>query len=142
MGDSHAAQWFPAVRAIAKERGWDLTVYYKGGCPYNAATAAWTSTPEGISCGKWNSSVRAALHDHPPALVITSAVLTYDYPGAGGSATVGEAGFVTSWSDMEKAGMPIVVLADSPHLTSAELDSRGRDRAGVGLVRRAPGGGA
>jgi peptidoglycan/LPS O-acetylase OafA/YrhL len=33
LGDSHAAQWFVAVDAIARERGWRLLAHTQGGCP-------------------------------------------------------------------------------------------------------------
>jgi hypothetical protein len=33
VGDSHAAQWFPALDAIAEHRGWRLLVFTKVSCP-------------------------------------------------------------------------------------------------------------
>ena len=33
LGDSHAAQWFVAVDAIAREQGWRLLAHTQGGCP-------------------------------------------------------------------------------------------------------------
>jgi hypothetical protein len=32
-GDSHAAQWFPALEKVAIKRGWKLITYTKRGCP-------------------------------------------------------------------------------------------------------------
>ena len=34
VGDSHAAHWFPALWAIAREHGWKVVTYVKFGCPF------------------------------------------------------------------------------------------------------------
>ena len=34
VGNSHAGQWFPALMAVARQRGWRLTVYTKPSCAF------------------------------------------------------------------------------------------------------------
>jgi len=34
VGDSHAAQWFPALEKLADDQGFTLHVFFKSGCPY------------------------------------------------------------------------------------------------------------
>jgi peptidoglycan/LPS O-acetylase OafA/YrhL len=73
-GDSHAAQWFPAMERLAGERSWDLMTLVKSGCPatpvpmYNAELPA-----DAGLCNRWRiSALRRILTAHPSLLVISS----------------------------------------------------------------------
>jgi peptidoglycan/LPS O-acetylase OafA/YrhL len=113
VGDSKAMQWLPALQAGAQARGWRILTFGKGSCTYSAAPAARAGAayPE---CDAWNQAVTAALLREHPDLVITSAnpsVLGHAPLTAGEVATEG---FTSRWRELQSAGMPVLVIANSP----------------------------
>jgi hypothetical protein len=62
IGDSHAAQWLPAARRLAKARGWQLWFWAKSNCPLQEAPIylpeAHRAYPE---CVTWRTRVHARL---------------------------------------------------------------------------------
>jgi SGNH domain (fused to AT3 domains) len=76
FGDSHAAQWFPAIEQIANKRGWKLRVMTKSGCP----TAAISQGNQGRDerCQTWRDNVVEWIQSNDPELVVMSA-RAYDY---------------------------------------------------------------
>jgi len=73
IGDSHAAQWFPAVEAIALERGWRLESLTKSACPA-ADVPVWNvSLKRAYSeCEQWRAATLERIARERPALVIVS----------------------------------------------------------------------
>jgi hypothetical protein len=73
VGDSHAAQWFPALNRIATGNGWRLLTYVKVACPfvdmpvYNLALKR-----EYRECTAWRTAVVRELRDERPDLTIVS----------------------------------------------------------------------
>ena len=63
-GDSHAAQWFPALDHIARDRGWKLLSLTQGGCPFLDITV-WNRSDNAVftHCAAWRRSVRKHLAD-------------------------------------------------------------------------------
>nr|WP_281428293.1 acyltransferase family protein [Actinoplanes hulinensis] len=73
LGDSHAAHWFPAVDAIAKERGWKLLVRTKSAC--HAASVHTFSTAlkrTYTECPVWRDQALAEIKKTRPYLVLIS----------------------------------------------------------------------
>jgi peptidoglycan/LPS O-acetylase OafA/YrhL len=58
LGDSHAAQWFVAVDAIARERGWRLIAHTQGGCPL-LDVVTWNRGADAYftHCATWRDAV-------------------------------------------------------------------------------------
>ena len=71
FGDSHAAQWFPALQDMSVRNHWRLEVLTKKGCP--TADIPIADPARGPECGPWRTSVLARLADEQPDLVIMSA---------------------------------------------------------------------
>ena len=71
FGDSHAAQWFPALQEISLRNHWRLEVLTKKGCP--TADIPIADPARGPECGPWRTSVLARMADEHPDLVIMSA---------------------------------------------------------------------
>lgn len=75
IGDSHAAQWFPAFERIAKDRGWRFVSLTKSACPAVRLTAAIVNGalrrtyPE---CAAWLDLTLARIALERPALVVIS----------------------------------------------------------------------
>jgi hypothetical protein len=73
MGDSHAAQWFPALEPIAEEQGWRLLTRTKSSCtPVSVIAFNDNLGREYTECGEWRENVFAELDDLQPDLVILS----------------------------------------------------------------------
>jgi hypothetical protein len=71
FGDSHAAQWFPAVYTWAQSNGYRVETHTKESCPsvtIDVARAGVSYT----ACSEWRRHVLDRLESHPPALVIVS----------------------------------------------------------------------
>ncbi len=64
VGDSHAYQYLDALIALADARGWALTTYLKGACPWNALPIA-EGGPFGASCSAWQQEVTRAARRRP-----------------------------------------------------------------------------
>ena len=74
-GDSHAAQWFPALEAMADERHFELIVMIKGGCP-TAAVSIPTATLA-RTCPIWRDQAVAFIAAEQPELLLVSASAGY-----------------------------------------------------------------
>jgi hypothetical protein len=58
-GDSHAAQWFPALKLAAEQNDWKLIIYTKRGCPpANILTYSSVLGQTYTQCGEWRKNVR------------------------------------------------------------------------------------
>jgi peptidoglycan/LPS O-acetylase OafA/YrhL len=111
VGDSHAAEWVPALQQIATSRHWKLLTYTKSGCHFATTPLLYLGTPD-TSCPTWNSNVVAALTTgQRPNLVLTSQ-LTYDETPADTSALV--RGMHADWAPLLADGIPIVEIRDTP----------------------------
>ncbi len=71
FGDSHAAQWFPAMQTIAQQHGWQLQSWTKTTCP--PAELSVRSPYLGrqyTECDTWRSAVLGRIRAEKPALVV------------------------------------------------------------------------
>ncbi|MFD2764411.1 acyltransferase family protein [Micromonospora eburnea] len=73
IGDSHAAQWVPALQSIAERRNWKLVTYTKSGCPaMDALVATGADERPYETCVTWNRSLRSAIAEDRPNLIVTT----------------------------------------------------------------------
>lgn len=73
VGNSHAGAWFPAVEALALERGWRLIPYVKLSCPFLDMRVEHLDTSiEYTECGTWREEVLGLLAQHPADLTIVA----------------------------------------------------------------------
>jgi len=79
VGDSHAAQWLPALQEIFRERtDWRIVTFTKSACAFNTVTV--TIGKQGLpyeSCVGWNQAVMAELARLQPDVIVMSASNTY-----------------------------------------------------------------
>lgn len=73
FGDSHAAQWLPAVIAAAKSLGWRVLNLTRSACP-SADVTVWSVDQNGIAtwCNAYRHQAVRWLQQHPPDVVILS----------------------------------------------------------------------
>jgi peptidoglycan/LPS O-acetylase OafA/YrhL len=73
FGDSHAGQWFPALEALAAQRGWRLAVVIKSAC-----SPAWVTVRQPRlnrpyhECARWREAATAYIRSLHPAMVVMS----------------------------------------------------------------------
>ena len=82
FGDSHAAQWFPALLRIALDRHWRLVSLTKSGCTAADATI-WTDLLQRAytECDAWRRAAFARIGALRPALVVVSSTYVYRLTG-------------------------------------------------------------
>ena len=114
FGDSHAAQWFPALQEMAQRNHWRLDVRTKKGCP--TAEIPIADPARGPECGPWRSQVIADLADEHPALVIMSAYRYKTTSRAVGSSPddVWRNGLQTTLDALRPLATNVLVLGDTP----------------------------
>lgn len=74
VGDSHAAQWFPALERIAADEGWRLVTFTKVSCRFvDVRQYARLLKRDYVECDEWRERVVASLVKLQPNLVIVAA---------------------------------------------------------------------
>ncbi|HLL66773.1 MAG TPA: acyltransferase family protein [Micromonosporaceae bacterium] len=118
FGDSHAAQWFPALERIAKDRRWRLISYTKSACP-----AASVPVRQGelkrpyTECERWRDRALTAVRAMNPAMVVF-ANLNTDFGGLVDASADPDQTWIDGWlvsvNRVRQAGTKVVVLSDTP----------------------------
>ncbi len=114
FGDSHAAQWFPALQEMALQNHWRLDVRTKKGCP--TADIPIADPARGPECGPWRKMVVAHLAAEHPDLIIMSAY-RYNTTRSAIGATPDEVwrnGLQTTLDTMRPLARNVLVLGDTP----------------------------
>lgn len=122
FGDSHSAQWFPAVEDFAERTG-DIRVdaYTKSSCPAVEVTVLDKDVPY-ASCDRWRARVLGALIADPPDLVVFSSYAGYTLDGAPSDearSLAWQEGVESTVSRLREAGSEVLVIADSPRFAAA-----------------------
>ena len=71
-GDSHAAQWFPTLEKMAKERGFKLVSLTKSACPAVDSKRPDQGAFKMVHCTKWRENSIKRIAEIQPLAVITS----------------------------------------------------------------------
>jgi peptidoglycan/LPS O-acetylase OafA/YrhL len=116
IGDSHAAQWQPALDSAARRLGARLVTSVQGNCP--SLGVAWSA--ELPSCGLRRQHLPALVDRMSPQLVVVSHSVGY----IGGLVGAPDEGQLDAWTDslatlashLRDAGIPLAVLLDTPRL--------------------------
>lgn len=125
FGDSHAAQWMPALQAAALARGMAVVSWTKSACP-SADVTKWNPAMRGPyrECDRWREAVMQRLPVLQPALVVISNELddaaemvdrdSGERLSGAASAAAFDAGLRRTLERIRAAGIPVVLLRDSP----------------------------
>ncbi|HKX74689.1 MAG TPA: acyltransferase family protein, partial [Acidimicrobiia bacterium] len=124
VGDSHAAQWIPAIEQVAREKGWQLLTYTKSACQYaDVPMAIVGEATINQSCQDWNFNVTREIVGLRPDLVITTGAFwprLVQQPGQlmdpSSRARELEGGLERRWSEILQANLRLAVVRDTPYL--------------------------
>ena len=115
VGDSHAAQWFPAALKIAQEHQWRLISITKSSCP---ATLLAVKENSGISCQVFQKKLIDEINSIKPQHLLISNFTEYQYPrikpaiNYAQSWVDGEARFISQLTIPTSA---LTLLGDTPY---------------------------
>ncbi len=120
FGDSHAAEWFPALARLAMERDWRLVSLTKSACT-PAEMTIWNSDFKRpyAECDRWRSAAIARIQSERPDLVIVGSSHPYTVAGTngpgpsdGGKALV--AGLTQTLDQLRPLAGGVVLIGDTP----------------------------
>jgi len=115
-GDSHAAQWLPALEKIAEKRNWKLTALTKAACPL----AQFQLRHHGRyyrSCEEWRKNALELIRDISPNVLITSQSRFYARAAIRQDrATIIEQGLEKTWRGLIELGIDVIAIRDTPNM--------------------------
>jgi hypothetical protein len=123
VGDSHAAQWLPALDELGRARGFRVAVFVKAACP-----VAWVEPFDPklgrpyTECTRWRETVLARIEALRPALVLAGNASSYQafagsQPDAGAQAAWRDA-LQATLQRLTKAAGHVLLLRDTPRPNS------------------------
>lgn len=149
LGDSHAAQWFPALERISLENGWRLFSFTKSACP----GVAFEPFDENrgrqyVECTTWRKNALKRISEIKPDVVVLGNSGRYSLSKGVGSAQEREIwrrAATTILHELESVAGAVVFVRDTPragfdvptHLARAYWHGNGQE-ASVGFVARQP----
>ncbi|MFI7387304.1 acyltransferase family protein [Streptomyces sp. NPDC049813] len=126
FGDSHAAQWFPALDRLARARHWRLVSLTKASCKVADVTIVSDGGPY-TACDTWRAKVLRRIAELRPELVIASSSDAGDpvRPDTGGPVRQWTASFERTYRALRASGARVAALLDTPWPTSDAVDCAG-----------------
>jgi len=116
FGDSHAAQWFPTLEKIARERNFELISLTKSACPGPAVLKVETGEYKNADCSAWRNYVYKRIASLNPEVVIVSGFQHFEVPSKFSSRTnwwrEGEA---KTYQALKGKSPHIIYISDTPH---------------------------
>jgi len=111
LGDSHAAQWFPALQKIAVRHGFRLLMYTKVGCPPSEQPLRNGVTGD---CDAWRDNAVDEIVAARPAIIILTGYHYLPPDGAGDSDEVWRNGLTTTMGALGDLASRVLILGDTP----------------------------
>ncbi|MEU4655694.1 acyltransferase family protein [Streptomyces sp. NPDC023723] len=114
FGDSHAAQWFPALERLATARGWKLVSLTKASCKTAEVTIVSGGDPY-TACDRWRADAIARIGALRPDLVVVSSSEAGDpVRPAADRARQWTTGYAGTFRRLGAFGTRVVSLLDTP----------------------------
>lgn len=118
FGDSHAAQWFPAMQSLAKQHNWKLVSLTKSACP--VASVVPVNRQLGrlyTECAEWREQTLEKIIALRPAMVVMGYYRYVSLPDESLepiSQTRWREGMRDTLARFDAAGVPVAVMRDNP----------------------------
>ena len=121
FGDSHAAQWLPALDTIAREQGWKVVPLTRAGCAVASVTVVHKLIHRRYTeCTGWREQAYDIMADLDPAMVLTTSINGQTPVDRHGEPLADEnAAMVHGWrqtfAQLKKRAGTVVYLVDTPN---------------------------
>jgi len=125
FGDSHSAQWLPALQRLsATGTPMNINSYTKSSCPAVDVTVLVKNVPY-TTCDEWRRAVMKKLTADPPDLVVISSYSDYvlvGEPSGRDRREAWSAGLTRTIAALREAGSEVIVIADTPRFETAPAE--------------------
>ena len=116
FGDSHAAQWFPALERLAKENNFELISLTKSACPGPAVEKVDSGEYKNLDCFTWRDNSFERIAELKPYAVIFSGFQHFEVPdGYSSRREWWQAGQKRTLNSLRGNATHIVYITDTPH---------------------------
>jgi peptidoglycan/LPS O-acetylase OafA/YrhL len=130
IGDSHAANWEPALELLAEKNGWRLITHTKSSCSFMPNPVAVSGREHPYpECVTWSANVMKLLEADPPDVVVFSQFAQGAISADGVRSAAQEArtqAVLQSWERLKAAGISVVAVKDTPELPMDPLECMAR----------------
>jgi hypothetical protein len=121
FGDSHAAQWFPALERLATQNQWRLETITKSACT-PATVTVWNAIVNRsyAECDQWRRAALARIAAEKPALVVVSTSRVYQLIVGGQAVSAASRpdlwtkGLTTTMRALAGSAANVVLMGDTP----------------------------
>jgi hypothetical protein len=116
IGNSHAAQWLPAVEVIATQEDWRVTTYLSSQCALADVRQGFTPTASSTACLDWGQDVIERVAQGEFDLVLMSNKISRGVRGLdiAESALRFRQGYANVLRPLQQAGLPVIGIRDTP----------------------------
>ena len=116
FGDSHAAQWFPALERLANENNFELISLTKSACPGPAVEKVDSGEYKNADCFAWRDNSFERIAELKPYAVIFSGFQHFEVPdGYSSRREWWQAGQQRTFKSLRGNATHIVYITDTPH---------------------------
>ena len=116
FGDSHAAQWFPALEEIAKKENFELISLTKSACPGPAVLKIDSGEYKNADCFAWRENSFRRIEELKPYAVIFSGFQHFQIPnGYSSRREWWQEGQRKTFKALQGHARHIIYLTDTPH---------------------------
>jgi peptidoglycan/LPS O-acetylase OafA/YrhL len=117
-GDSHAAQWFPALEQIAIDNGIKLVSLTKSACPAPEVKKIEIGAYKNADCFKWRDNSIKRIAELKPDAVLLSGFQYFDFPKQYETREIWwSQGQQISYQHLRGLAPKLIYITDTPHPT-------------------------
>ena len=116
FGDSHAAQWFPTLEKLARERGFELISLTKSACPGPAVKKVETGKYKNDDCFAWRENSFQRIKSINPDAILVSGFQHFEIPaGYASRESWWREGEIKTFKGLTGSSPKIIYISDTPH---------------------------
>jgi len=115
-GDSHAAQWLPSLKEVAKRNNYALVTYTKSSCAF-INEKIYVSGQDYTECKIWGEKVLKDVAAMKPDLLVTSMISNHRVIGSTGdedNKNKLSQGLANIWQQLAEANIPVAAIRETP----------------------------
>ena len=116
-GNSHAGQWLPALQRIADQENFRITTYLASECAVADLRQEFDTEAQSTACRRWVDRTTQKVIELKPDLVVMTNRISAPAEGRSRAASTDlyTAGYKTVLDAWVAAGIPVLVLRDTPY---------------------------